>query len=64
MPGISVRPFILRFHININHASTHLAGRHLLFDFLKGPVETFQEFLFLCGHAFPHIFRQPPLPEV
>jgi phospholipid/cholesterol/gamma-HCH transport system permease protein len=30
-----------------------------LFDFLKGPVETFQEFLFLSGRAFRNIFRSP-----
>jgi phospholipid/cholesterol/gamma-HCH transport system permease protein len=30
-----------------------------LFDFLKGPVETFQEFLFLTGRAFRNIFRSP-----
>jgi phospholipid/cholesterol/gamma-HCH transport system permease protein len=30
-----------------------------LLDFLKGPVETFQEFLFLSGRAFRNIFRSP-----
>lgn len=30
-----------------------------MFDFLKGPVETFQEFLFLSGRAFRDIFRSP-----
>jgi phospholipid/cholesterol/gamma-HCH transport system permease protein len=30
-----------------------------LFDFLKHPVETFQEFLFLSGRAFRNIFRSP-----
>ena len=30
-----------------------------MFDFLKGPVETFQEFLFLSGRAFRNIFRSP-----
>jgi phospholipid/cholesterol/gamma-HCH transport system permease protein len=30
-----------------------------LFDFLKGPVETFQEFLFLSGRAFRNIVRSP-----
>jgi phospholipid/cholesterol/gamma-HCH transport system permease protein len=30
-----------------------------LLDFLKGPVETFQEFLFLTGRAFRNIFRSP-----
>jgi phospholipid/cholesterol/gamma-HCH transport system permease protein len=30
-----------------------------LFDFLKRPVETFQEFLFLSGRAFRNIFRSP-----
>jgi phospholipid/cholesterol/gamma-HCH transport system permease protein len=30
-----------------------------LFDFLKGPVETFQEFLFLSGRAIRNIFRSP-----
>jgi phospholipid/cholesterol/gamma-HCH transport system permease protein len=30
-----------------------------LFDFLKGPVETFQEFLFLSGRAFRNIIRTP-----
>ena len=28
-------------------------------DFLKGPVETFQEFLFLSGRAFRNIVRSP-----
>jgi phospholipid/cholesterol/gamma-HCH transport system permease protein len=30
-----------------------------LLDFLKGPVETFQEFLFLSGRAFRNIIRTP-----
>ena len=30
-----------------------------LLDFLKKPVETFQEFLFLSGRAFRNIFRAP-----
>jgi phospholipid/cholesterol/gamma-HCH transport system permease protein len=30
-----------------------------LLDFLKTPVETFQEFLFLSGRAFRNIFRSP-----
>jgi phospholipid/cholesterol/gamma-HCH transport system permease protein len=30
-----------------------------LLDFLKGPVETFQEFLFLSGRAFRNIIRSP-----
>jgi phospholipid/cholesterol/gamma-HCH transport system permease protein len=30
-----------------------------LLDFLKGPVETFQEFLFLSGRAFRNIVRSP-----
>ena len=30
-----------------------------MFDFLKGPVETFQEFLFLSGRAFRNILRTP-----
>ena len=30
-----------------------------MFDFLKGPVETFQDFLFLSGRAFRNIFRSP-----
>ena len=30
-----------------------------MLDFLKGPVETFQEFLFLSGRAFRNIFRSP-----
>jgi len=30
-----------------------------LLDFLKRPVETFQEFLFLSGRAFRNIFRSP-----
>ena len=30
-----------------------------MFDFLKGPVETFQEFLFLSGRAFRNIIRTP-----
>jgi phospholipid/cholesterol/gamma-HCH transport system permease protein len=30
-----------------------------LLDFLKKPVETFQEFLFLSGRAFRNIFRSP-----
>jgi phospholipid/cholesterol/gamma-HCH transport system permease protein len=30
-----------------------------LLDFLKSPVETFQEFLFLSGRAFRNIFRSP-----
>jgi phospholipid/cholesterol/gamma-HCH transport system permease protein len=30
-----------------------------LFDFLKGPVETFQEFLFLSARAFRNIVRSP-----
>jgi phospholipid/cholesterol/gamma-HCH transport system permease protein len=30
-----------------------------LLDFLKQPVETFQEFLFLSGRAFRNIFRSP-----
>jgi phospholipid/cholesterol/gamma-HCH transport system permease protein len=30
-----------------------------LLDFLKRPIETFQEFLFLSGRAFRNIFRSP-----
>ena len=30
-----------------------------MLDFLKGPVGTFQEFLFLSGRAFRNIFRSP-----
>ncbi len=30
-----------------------------MLDFLKQPVETFQEFLFLSGRAFRNIFRSP-----
>ena len=30
-----------------------------MLDFLKRPVETFQEFLFLSGRAFRNIFRSP-----
>ena len=30
-----------------------------MLDFLKTPVETFQEFLFLSGRAFRNIFRSP-----
>lgn len=30
-----------------------------MLDFLKGPVETFQEFLFLSGRAFRNIVRSP-----
>ena len=30
-----------------------------MFDFLKRPVETFQEFLILSGRAFRNIFRSP-----
>ena len=30
-----------------------------MLDFLKGPVETFQEFLFLSGRAFRNIIRTP-----
>ena len=30
-----------------------------MLDFLKGPVETFQEFLVLSGRAFRNIFRSP-----
>jgi phospholipid/cholesterol/gamma-HCH transport system permease protein len=30
-----------------------------LFDFLKTPVETFQEFVLLAGRAFRNIFRSP-----
>jgi phospholipid/cholesterol/gamma-HCH transport system permease protein len=30
-----------------------------LLDFLKGPVETFQEFLYLSGRAFRNIIRSP-----
>jgi phospholipid/cholesterol/gamma-HCH transport system permease protein len=30
-----------------------------LLDFLKKPVETFQEFMFLSGRAFRNIFRSP-----
>ena len=30
-----------------------------MLDFLKGPVETFQEFLFLSGRAFRNIIRSP-----
>ena len=32
-------------------------------DFLKKPVETFQEFLFLSGRAFRNIFRSPHYVE-
>jgi phospholipid/cholesterol/gamma-HCH transport system permease protein len=34
-----------------------------LLDFLKKPVETFQEFLFLSGRAFRNIFRTPHYAE-
>jgi phospholipid/cholesterol/gamma-HCH transport system permease protein len=34
-----------------------------LLDFLKTPVETFQEFLFLSGRAFRNIFRSPHYAE-
>jgi phospholipid/cholesterol/gamma-HCH transport system permease protein len=34
-----------------------------LVDFLKKPVETFQEFLFLSGRAFRNIFRSPHYVE-
>ena len=34
-----------------------------MFDFLKGPVETFQEFLFLSGRAFRNIIRSPHYSE-
>ena len=30
-----------------------------MLDFLKAPVETFQDFLFLSGRAFRNVFRQP-----
>jgi phospholipid/cholesterol/gamma-HCH transport system permease protein len=30
-----------------------------LLDFLKTPVETFQDFLFLSGRAFRNVFRRP-----
>lgn len=30
-----------------------------MFDFLKRPVETFQDFIFLSGRAFRNIFRSP-----
>ncbi|HTM12294.1 MAG TPA: ABC transporter permease [Bryobacteraceae bacterium] len=30
-----------------------------MLDFLKGPVETFQEFLYLSGRAFRNIIRSP-----
>ena len=30
-----------------------------MLDFLKGPVETFQEFLLLSGRAFRNIVRSP-----
>ena len=30
-----------------------------MLDFLKGPVETFQEFLFLSGRAFRNMIRSP-----
>lgn len=30
-----------------------------MLDFLKQPIETFQEFLFLSGRAFRNIFRSP-----
>lgn len=31
----------------------------LLFDLLKGPVETFQDFMFLAGRTFRDVFRPP-----
>jgi phospholipid/cholesterol/gamma-HCH transport system permease protein len=34
-----------------------------LLDFLKGPVETFQEFLFLSGRAIRNIIRSPHYAE-
>jgi len=34
-----------------------------LLDFLKGPVETFQEFLFLSGRAIRNIVRSPHYAE-
>ena len=34
-----------------------------MLDFLKGPVETFQEFLFLSGRAFRNIIRSPHYAE-
>jgi phospholipid/cholesterol/gamma-HCH transport system permease protein len=30
-----------------------------LFDFLKAPIQAFQEFVFLAGRAFRNIFRSP-----
>jgi phospholipid/cholesterol/gamma-HCH transport system permease protein len=39
-------------------ASTNAGGLGLL-DFLKQPIETFQEFLFLSDRAFRNIFRSP-----
>jgi len=30
-----------------------------LLDFLKSPIETFQEFLYLSGRAFRNVFRSP-----
>lgn len=30
-----------------------------MFDFIKSPIETFQEFLFLAARAFRNIFRTP-----
>jgi len=34
-----------------------------LLDFLKPPIETFQEFLFLAGRAIRNIFRSPHYPD-
>jgi phospholipid/cholesterol/gamma-HCH transport system permease protein len=34
-----------------------------LLDFLKPPVEAFQDFLFLAGRAFRNVFRAPHYPD-
>src|ERR1700680_2519018 len=51
---MSVRPFIFRSHVSI-----YDSGRFGLLDFLKNPIATFQDFLFLSGRAIRNIFRAP-----
>ena len=56
---MSVRPFIVDPHVSIDIAALSIAGGPDLLDFLKPPVQTFQDFIVLTGRAFRNIFRAP-----
>ena len=48
-------PFTWKPHVSI----INNAGGPELLDFLKPPVETFQDFILLTGRAFRNVFRSP-----